>query len=656
MSIDSTGAFPYANSTLTSNIGNEIYLDGGDGIAAGSYTILPARYALLPNAYLITPESGAPSQTSQNPDGSINMAGYTYNSLNVNQQLVPTVTEFQIDSNAVVNARAPYEVSSASTFLSQSAAANHVAVPRLPIDAGQVVFDAAQGLDLEGSLVGQAAPGGLGSIVDIASSDDIYVVDNSQSSTTYAAGDSSANSLTLSAQELDAFGAGSLLIGGVRSASSDGTSINTLTSHIYVENDASQSLSGSEIILDSKQTIDVEAGASIKQTGGATTGGENLTVGSASVAGGGDGTLIRVSGDAGADFTRLGVNTTDASADLIIGSGASIGGQAVTLDSSSGASIDPQASLGGGSSGQTLTLSAGAVSLQIDPNASVASAPGLVLQSGILQTLEGSVQNLVLSSYSSLNFYGAGTLGSLDSSGKPVIGSLTLQAGGIYGFNTGGSVTINAGNVTLENAKGDTLAAGSAPTAAAGSSFVINANTITLGANAFTVNGFSSVQLTANNGILASGTGALNVQGSLGMATPMVTGSTGVTYSFNALGGALTLTSATSTATVSGGLGATINLTGSSVALASEVYTPSGIINVQAMSGDIDVQSGAYLDAAGQTITFGSATGYTSGGEINLTSTSGNVSIDQNSGNTASIDVSAPHGRRQRRKRYDFRG
>jgi filamentous hemagglutinin family protein len=648
LTVDSTGATPYANSALTGNIGNEIYLYGGDGITAGSYAILPARYALLPSAYLVTPEGASASQAAKNPDGSLSIAGYIYNSLNVGQQLVPSVAEFQLESNAVVNADAPYEISSAASFLAASAASNHVAVPRLPGDAGQVVFDAAQGLDLQGTLIGQAASGGLGSVVDIGSSDDIYIVDNSTATPTLVipSGETQADYqyLTLSAQELDQFGAGSLLIGGVRSTTSSGTSINTLTSNIYVQNDSSGSLSGSEIILDSKGTISVAAGASIQQTGGASSNEQNLTVGSASIPGSGDGTLLRVGGDASAGFTRLGVDAADSNPDLTIGAGASISGVAVTLDSSSGASINSQANIDGSGGGQSLTLSAGAVSLQIDPNASVSGAPGLVLQSGILQTLEGSVKNFVISSYSSVNFYGAGTLGALDAKGNPVIQNLMIQSGGIYGYAAGGgAVTINAANVTLENTNGVTLS-GSAPTSVGSGSLAINANTITLGANSFAVDGYSSVQLTANNGILASGTGALNAQGSLNLAAPIVTASSGANYSFNALGGAVGLTAVTGTASVSGGLGATIGFNGSSVALDSEVYAPSGIINAKASSGDIDVQSQANLDAAGEAIVFGSATGYTSGGEVNLTSTGGNISIDPNSGKSASINVSALAG------------
>ncbi|MEI9896969.1 MAG: hypothetical protein WDN28_24695 [Chthoniobacter sp.] len=37
--------------------GDRVYLGGSDGLAAGYYTLLPARYALLPGAVLVTPQT-----------------------------------------------------------------------------------------------------------------------------------------------------------------------------------------------------------------------------------------------------------------------------------------------------------------------------------------------------------------------------------------------------------------------------------------------------------------------------------------------------------------------------------------------------------------------------------------------------------------------
>jgi filamentous hemagglutinin len=663
LTVDSNLNNPYANASLTNQVGNEVYLAGGDGLAAGEYAILPARYALLPGAYLVTPTTGAtPATTSVNPDGSLEMAGYLNNTLNPNQQIVPNVTGFEVDSSTVVHSRAEYDISSANTFLKASAIANNQPVPRLPVDAGQLVFSATTGLDIQGSLSGQAGPGGLGSTVDIGSTDDIYIVSTPSDTPTLDIpnGVSSADYayLTLSANELDQLGAGSLLIGGTRASLPTGTTIDPTTNAIYVQNDSASPLTGNEIILVSKQTLTLDAGASIQQTGVASSGQENLTIGSATIPGSGDGTLIRVTDDPDAQFTRLGVNTADTSANLTIGAGTSIGGVAVTLDSSSGAVIDPTAVIDPNGTGQALVLSSGAISLQIDPNVSLASAPGLVIGNGTLQTLESSAERLSLSSYSTINLYGAGTLGALDSKGQPVVQNLSLQGAGIFGYDAnGGTVTFNAQTVSINNSGNQTLpAAGpSAPTGLQGNSLVINANTINLGANTFAVAGYSTTTLDAANDILAGGTGSLNVQGGLNLMTPLVTASTGANFTFNAQGAlSLTKPSTPGTSTATGGLGATLSFTGSSVTLASTISTPTGTIDVSASTGDIEVQSGGDLKASGQSVTFGNVIGYTNGGQVNLTSGNGDVILDTGSmvnvsalpggANAGTINIAAANG------------
>jgi len=647
MSIDGSGSFPYENSSLTSQVGNVIYLSGGDGIAAGTYAILPARYALLPGAYLVTPSSTKVSQTSQNPNGTISMAGYTFNTLNSGATVVPNVSGYTISSNAVVNNTAPYTVDSADTFLAAGAKAADKAVPRLPMDAGALVFAATAGLQIQGTLIGQAGAGGLGSTVDIGSSADIYVVSNEGDSPVLniptGVDPADYSYLTLSAQQLDAFGAGSLLIGGIRTQTSDGTVIDPLSNNVYVENDSTTALSGRSIIIVANRTLELAAGADVEQSGQVFSGGENYIIGSSSVAGSGDGALLRVTGDPNATLTRLGVNTADTVPNLVIGAGASVSGVSVTLDSTAGATIDPTALLDQNPNvkGQALTLSSGAVSLQVDPNVSVSSAPGLVLASSALQSLATSVESLALSSYSTINLYGAGTIGTLDANNVPVIQSLTLQGAAILGFdNGGGSVTINAQNVSFANPNNVAMT-GSVP-GLGGGTFAVNANTIHLGANAIAIDGFSNVQLNANDGVLVTGTGALNAQGSLTIAASQITGATAANYTFNAQGGTLAITapSATGTATMTGGLGANITFEGSSVTVGSKVTATSGTINVVATSGNVEVQSGGVLATTGTSVAFGSTIGYTGGGVINLTSNAGNVLIDSG----AQVSVAAPIG------------
>jgi filamentous hemagglutinin len=666
LTVDETGAYPYANSSITGAVGNQVYLAGGDGLAAGTYTILPARYALLPGAYLVTPAgSAAPAQATTNPDGSLEVAGYVYNSLDSNQQIVPKVTGFEVDSSAVVNSRAEYDISTANTFLAASAFANNQPVPRLPVDAGQLVFSATTSLQIDGSLSGQAGAGGLGSTVDIGSPDDIYIVSNNGDTPTLnIPSDISAadyDYLTLSAKELDSFGADSLLIGGIRSTSSTGTTIDPTTNAIYVENDSQSPLSGNEVILVSNQTLTLEEGASIQQSGLVSTNEQNLTIGNSAVLGSGDGTLVRVTGDPNALVTWLGVNTADTTPDLLIDAGASISGVAVTLDSTSGAVLNPAASLDQGVAGQALVLRSGAVSLQIDPNVSLSSAAGLAISNSTLETLEISVERLSLFSYSSINLYGAGTLGGLNAKGRPVVQNLALEGAGIFGYDSGGGiVTINAQNVSFDNSAGGVLPVSTPamPTGTPGNSLVINADTVNFGANALGIDGYSTVNLTAANDMVVTGTGSLNAQGGLNLTTPMITASSGANFGFNAQGGALAVAqpSLAGTNTASSGLGATISLTGSSVAIASSVSAPSGTINVQATgaSGNVELQAGGDLKAGGEAVIFGNVTGYTSGGQVNLSSANGSVMLDPEStadvsapaagGNAGTVSVSASNG------------
>src|SRR6185436_6604198 len=66
-------------------IGEKIYLSGGSGLAAGYYTLLPARYALLPGAFRVTVKHNKgtftdmlPGSSKQLADGSSIQAGYRY--------------------------------------------------------------------------------------------------------------------------------------------------------------------------------------------------------------------------------------------------------------------------------------------------------------------------------------------------------------------------------------------------------------------------------------------------------------------------------------------------------------------------------------------------------------------------------------------------
>ena len=64
----------YVNSTL--HVGDQVYLNATPGLAAGVYTLLPARYALMTGGFLVTPSTAAPVGSQQLPSVASQVNGY----------------------------------------------------------------------------------------------------------------------------------------------------------------------------------------------------------------------------------------------------------------------------------------------------------------------------------------------------------------------------------------------------------------------------------------------------------------------------------------------------------------------------------------------------------------------------------------------------
>ena len=618
-----------SDSGYTSNglsVGDQVYLNSTNGLAAGVYTLLPARYALLPGAFLVTPQAGSiPVGTQILPDGSNLASGYRFNSLNPAQSGQPLLTRFEIDSSTVIQARAQYDGYSAGTFLSQAAASHGTAVPRLPIDGGQLIFDASQTLVLRGAVLGQAATGGQGSLIDISSTSDIVI---SGPGTTAKAGQ-----LVLDSSELSSFGAESLLIGGIRTFGPNGTTVSVETKNITVDN-AGSPLTGSDIILVANQNLTVAAGAQIESAGSVTGQAETLLLGSTSQPGSGNGTLLRVSSDPTAQIFRTGVDSSTTPA-MAIGNGARISGQSVTLDSTYATSLSSTTIL----TGTDINLNSGQISIQLNNPGSLQPTAGLVLTNGALQTMEAGAQSLALLSYTSIDVYGDGQVGTAS------LGNLALHAAEIRGFNSnGGTATFAAQNILLDNAVN-----GKAPGAIAtpDGTLAFRASTIELGTNALAIDQFNTVAFFANGGLLFKGSGALTVQGDLTVTAPVITGTKGAVQTITA-GGGIQLTASSTPASVSGGLGASLTMiSGANSGFVSptgligindngRIALPSGSVSLEAKTGDLTI--GGRVDVSGMAKQFNDLIEYTDGGTINLTSDQGSVIVD------GSLSVSAPGG------------
>ncbi|HEV2950019.1 MAG TPA: filamentous hemagglutinin family protein, partial [Gemmataceae bacterium] len=764
--------YTFGNPKFQPQVGEQIDLTGGGGLPAGSYTILPARYALLPGAFLVTPESGTPTGAVDKSDGSSLVSGYYSNGFSPLQNQTLFLS-FELASDSVVRQRAQYDEYSANTFISQSASQHNQAVPLLPVDSGQLVLTALTQMTIDGKVASQPlSAAGRGGVVDIDSPSNILIV-GPDANPTPAPG-----TLVLNSGGLDNFGAESLLIGGVRQTTPNGTTVAVDTSTVEVDNAAV--LSGPEVILAANNNLSVDDGAVIEQKGNLSGPAETLQIGQTynlnngntvlnnipggaaigvpgtipsgdnlfanSVNGGiitpanggapitfaaganvsinppagstitfnngvgsnltanfgantdiipltiGDGTLLRVSSDPSASITRAGV-TRFTSPSMTIGQGAQgvigaqITGASVTLDSTGTTTLASNAAL----SATALNLDSGRIGIQFGGSG---SPPGLVLSGDLLNELESSgiTKSLSLLSYSSIDIYGSGQIGS------SAFQNLALHAGEIDDDNdvnangitgSGDSVTFAAQNILLDNSSNATpRTIGSLPTNNPASiAFDTGAGTIELGANQLDINQFNSVTLQADGGITAQGLGTptpqgtylgLTTQGSLAMQTPLLTGATGARQTITA-GGSLSIANldaaprpASPTGTAlraplgvrliligaqNGVTNTTINdgttIATDGVTIDSNIVLPSGTLNVEADHGDLSVYNGGKLDASGQPWQFFDATEYTSGGQITLTSDNGkvdltgstiNVSAQPQAGNAGSLTISAPTG------------
>ena len=610
----------YANPSL--QLGDQIYLNASAALAVGVYTLLPARYALLPGAFLVTEQDTVPNSATMRLDGSSLVSGYRFNAFIGQPATQPLLATFAVATQPIVQSRAQYDSYSANSFLRDGALGNDSAVPRLPIDSGHLILASTGAIAIQGGVLSQAPAGGRGGLVDINSPSDILIAGPGVVGPL--------GTLVLDSGELRSFAAESLLVGGLREDTADGTVVSVSTGNIVVNNAASP-LSGSGIILVANNDITVTPGSRIEPSGDEATA-DLLLFGSQDSPGSGNGVLVRVSTDPNASILRLGVDDST-SPSLTIGAGAVISGASVTIDSTSAMALDSFAIL----SGNFVSLDSGQISLVLDNPGDVGMTTGLILSGLALASLQQRAEALSLLSYSSLDIYGIGQIGSSE------VASLALHAGNIRGFNDdGGTVTFAAQDIVLDN-NSNGLALD--PAQATRGCLVFDANNIHFGRGAIQIDQFAVTNVIGSAGILLEGDGALASEGSLILTTPVVTGTTGSDYTLN-VAGTLKVERPTvaTAANVSGGLGARVTLIGSSVVENSDIVLPSGSITLQstgALPSDA-VSVGGTLSVSGTAQTFFDLTKYTNAGEIQLSANTGSVFV--NSGSLISVAAAVGGG------------
>jgi filamentous hemagglutinin family protein len=265
----------------TSAVGMRVYLEAAPGLKAGWYTLLPAKYAVLPGGMRVVEQPGGPGLasigTTPLPDGTIRVSG-RYGQLGA---VDARWRRFDVQTQGVFRGYSNIALTSAQRLFAERAAEAGETRPRLPLDAGSISLDALRGLTLDGVVKAEAAKGGSGAAVDIGGAS-IYVVADPRATpavdgavmadgavvreidgrlrlcadATSACAANGADRLSdvapllVSAKDLSALGAESLLIGGSRALGEDGSvEIRTTAQRLVVANDAKTPLTGPEILL-----------------------------------------------------------------------------------------------------------------------------------------------------------------------------------------------------------------------------------------------------------------------------------------------------------------------------------------------------------------------------------------------------------------------
>lgn len=570
-------------------LGDSIYLGAGSGLAAGYYTLLPAHYALLPGAYLITPSSDGQLSTAgshtQNLEGSSVVAGYkTVAGTDIKQQ---SWSNFIVEPGKIALTRSQLDLTKANNFFVKQANKNGTAIPRLPEDAGSLIFNAKTQLDLP-TVRAEAANGGLAGYVDVVA-DNIAVVTTKTGT---------AGLVELLVSDLDTFEVGSLLLGGIRQVDSGTGAIKLDVKAKTVSVAENTTLESPEIMLAATDSVELKAGAQVVASGNAP-----VTDSTPMLAVNGDGALLRVSTGAQAEIVRTG--TSGQQGELIISDNAKITAEtgSVLLDSTHNLTMK-----GVLQAGESLNI--GADSINIGEIGSINNSTGLSLDNA--QLSQFAMNELVLTSRGMVNVFG--NVLRTDASGKPVLDdknqtqaiafkNLVISAQGIAGYdNSGKTATLSAENLTLKNQG----SAGQGQNGDGTGQLAIKAGNLALAGGDFSLSGFSGMQFSVDKGFSGVGTSTLTALGNLSIDAAYMTGATGSVTTLDTTGYELSLTSSKTVTDASRtGIAAQLNLKADTLLVDAPLYFNAGRVSALAVTGDITLKDKAVIDVSGAVVSAG---------------------------------------------------
>ncbi|WP_298191391.1 filamentous haemagglutinin family protein [Novosphingobium sp.] len=628
--------------------GRTVHLDGGPGVPAGDFLLLPAHYALLPGALRLVENTDAQAPyvgaSTQLLDGSVQVGG-TFGTAGTAFRDSQR-RSFTVQSADTFKKYSKLQVTSGTENFDKLADKQGRAAPRSPLDAARFVIRPGESFTAGGTFDVGASGKGRGAQFDIAAS--------AIAIRSAAGGADTPGVLSLSTETLANLNANSLLLGGVRQDKADGTTrIDVTAKTISIANGVSLSLPEMIFAVAGEDSrITVGAGASLTatgtladlRTGNFVVGYEKNDTGVVSAFDNtGIGALLRLSSGPDRLVTRNldpdATNAALASASLRIASGASLKGNSVALGASgtvrfgSSATLDARAvSLSG------VAISFGSGGIDADFAAKLAAADRLTLQSRRVITLGDALPER--------------------------FNTLAIDAPGLAA--DGSDVTLRAKAVEFGNAGADRGGCSKAGVAACGSAnaLTVKADEISFGSGTFRLYGFDSgVTLDAAKGIYVTGKGALALDDPdasgpvrLTMKTPLLADrsattaadvkSGGADYAFLTRGRVIVdgtgRTAPTASPAASAGSIIAFGSADSAVAGLTlnntTVRATAGIVEARAR-GDIAITGTTTIAAPGFTTRIGATedalVATAGGGTITLQSNQGNVSLAK----TASLIV-----------------
>jgi len=609
-------------------VGDQVYLSGVPGLAAGHYTLLPGHYALLPGGFAVQAQGGlrdmGAGSNVKNQDGSYTVSGYRSNSTDGRGDT--RSSGFRVLPADVIAKSSEFKLYSADDFFQAEAVRKGVSDPALPADAGHLSIrvlaaqsaQAASSLSLQGETRLGSAQGQRGT-VDV-SADKLEVV-----SYTSNPGHSAGQSVQVLASELLGLGAESVLLGGERTWAADGVHVQATAETLRL-NHSAQAMQGPEWLLAARNTLELTGLAQVQATGPVSHPVQRLWLDAEG--GRQDGALVALSAAKGLSVTRE-AGLPAAQGRVVLARGARLGaGGSAWLDAAMGLRLQGDLNL---SQGADLGLSAPQISL----GDSAPDVAGVASLKGANLAMLNRLDNLTLRSAEGLGVYGHGPDGLAVGTGH--LKSLTLSAPALAGH--GQSVTLKADVVTL---------AGAAPGAAREpmplrGSLTVDAKQVLLGAGRLDVLGFDQVTLQSQGDVVAtSAAGQLQSAGSVTVSASRLATLDGAAATLTA-GGDLTLQGNGLTAPAEAlGLGGAWTLQGRNVAIDTLVSVPSGRIEAQASSAattgvTVGTLGQGRLDVRGVTKNFGSGHAYTPGGSVVLDGGAAGVTL----GALSVVDVGA---------------